>query len=207
MVKPIIKEDYSKFLFLDTETTGLDPGCTILEVGYILNGVSKDFLIKTKDSGSSEIHGITQKMSRNAKMTMIGMLDHLSNLDFEIIVGHKISFDVNLLMRDAKILNHTKFIDKMQTVRKYCTMHHSGPYLMQHYGQIAGRGLMPLYNFLCGDSDIVAHRTSGDNIMVKHIFDVINGYKIVNREIPIENDFITTIWQFFKKLLTKSTYF
>jgi len=110
-------------LVFDTETTGLpetkiiNPDTLnlwphIVQLSYILYDASKNKILNVTDAivklpkdvtiseESTKIHGITNEMSRekgiDAEILITELFQHLRKTD--LIVGHNISFDINILM-------------------------------------------------------------------------------------------------------------
>jgi DNA polymerase III epsilon subunit-like protein len=124
-------------LVFDTETTGLpetkiiNPDTlnlwpNIVQLSYIVYDVSKnrilnviDSIVKLADDNniseeSTKIHGITNEMSREEgleiEILITEMFSYLKRVD--LIVGHNISFDINILMVELLRLIYLKK-DKM----------------------------------------------------------------------------------------------
>jgi DNA polymerase III epsilon subunit-like protein len=149
-------------LVFDTETTGLPQSKIInpdtlnlwphiVQLSYIIYDVSKNSLVHTNDSivklsndiiipeESTKIHRITNDISREngveIEVLLVELFYHLKRAD--LIVGHNISFDINIVMvellrliylKKEKIYqselieykNHLHFITNAQNV--CCTM-------------------------------------------------------------------------------------
>jgi len=124
-------------LVFDTETTGLpetkiiNPDTlnlwpNIVQLSYIVYDVSKNVILNVVDSivkladdniiseESTKIHGITNEMSREEgleiEILITEMFSYLKRVD--LIVGHNISFDINILMVELLRLIYLKK-DKM----------------------------------------------------------------------------------------------
>ncbi len=124
-------------LVFDTETTGLpetkiiNPDTlnlwpNIVQLSYIVYDVSKNVILNVVDSivkladdniiseESTKIHGITNEMSREEgleiEILITEMFAYLKRVD--LIVGHNISFDINILMVELLRLIYLKK-DKM----------------------------------------------------------------------------------------------
>jgi DNA polymerase III epsilon subunit-like protein len=124
-------------LVFDTETTGLpetkiiNPDTlnlwpNIVQLSYIVYDVSKNRILNVVDSivkladdniiseETTKIHGITNEMSREEgleiEILITEMFSYLKKVD--LIVGHNISFDINILMVELLRLIYLKK-DKM----------------------------------------------------------------------------------------------
>ncbi len=124
-------------LVFDTETTGLpetkiiNPDTlnlwpNIVQLSYIVYDVSKNVILNVVDSivkladdniiseESTKIHGITNEMSKNSgieiEILITEMFQYLRKVD--LIVGHNVSFDINILMVELLRLIYLKK-DKM----------------------------------------------------------------------------------------------
>lgn len=101
-----------KVLFLDVETTGLDPvTCDITEIGYAIFEtddytkpyVARSFLIEREGEITDEITqltGITEKHLYHGDdlgRTLLRLLDDLKNFKVEYMVAHNGQFDMDFL--------------------------------------------------------------------------------------------------------------
>jgi DNA polymerase III epsilon subunit-like protein len=127
-------------LVFDTETTGLpetkiiNPDTlnlwpNIVQLSYIVYDVSKnvilnvtDAIVKLEDDNiiseeSTKIHGITNEMSQNSgleiEMLITEMFQYLRKVD--LIVGHNVSFDINVLMVELLRLIYFKKDNMIQS--------------------------------------------------------------------------------------------
>jgi DNA polymerase III epsilon subunit-like protein len=158
-----------RFLVVDTETTGIPKSKLltegtlplwphIVQFSYIiydtdLNKIIKvsDFVIKIPANINisdevSNIHGITNFISQNSQYkindALIQIINNYYNFNVDLIVGHNLSFDVNMikveLMREIGQTNDTldkkefcQFLDTLNDTtnvnapKLYCTMTHS----------------------------------------------------------------------------------
>ena len=135
-----------KILVIDTETNGLPPKGSkiedanvnewpyILQLSYILFDTDKnkiltlvDDIVKVPDNvdihyKSTEIHGITKEKSKKGK-NIIELLKILNNNieKCDIIVGHNIKFDINMILIECLRNNFLVKID-IDKKRYECTM-------------------------------------------------------------------------------------
>ena len=169
--------DEVRFVALDCETTGLNPGTdrivTIGTVSVVENeivlGDSFEALLKVSvNTGAVTIHGVTRDESRSGieeHEALEGLLDHLKD---GIIVGHHITHDIASL--NAAYERHwgltllNRCVDTMAL-----TLH------LEHAGAFPGRP--PIQNFtldaLCDMFSIPPHgrhTASGDAFLTAQIF-------------------------------------
>ena len=127
-------------LVFDTETTGLpetkiiNPDTlnlwpNIVQLIYIVYDVSKNIILNVVDSivklendniiseESTKIHGITNEMSKNSgieiEILITEMFQYLRKVD--LIVGHNVSFDINILMVELLRLIYLKKDNMIQS--------------------------------------------------------------------------------------------
>lgn len=127
-------------LVFDTETTGLpetkiiNPDTlnlwpNIVQLSYIVYDVSKNILLNVTDAivkladdniiseESTKIHGITNEMSKNSgieiEILITEMFQYLRKVD--LIVGHNVSFDINILMVELLRLIYLKKDNMIQS--------------------------------------------------------------------------------------------
>jgi DNA polymerase III epsilon subunit-like protein len=127
-------------LVFDTETTGLpetkiiNPDTlnlwpNIVQLSYIVYDVSKNVLLNVTDAivkladdniiseESTKIHGITNEMSKNSgieiEILITEMFQYLRKVD--LIVGHNVSFDINILMVELLRLIYLKKDNMIQS--------------------------------------------------------------------------------------------
>jgi DNA polymerase III epsilon subunit-like protein len=149
-----------QILVFDTETTGLpktklltyETLCLwpyILQLSYVIYDVSANSIINVRDfiikipkeieisEESTAIHGITKKICNNSEETiedaLVRFIYDFSHSD--LIVGHNLSFDLNMLKIETmrQILKNNKnkdlyvtFLQELKTADNYyCTMHES----------------------------------------------------------------------------------
>jgi DNA polymerase III subunit epsilon len=140
-----------KILVFDTETTGLPspknvpitrPECWphIIQFSYIIFDMNEDKLLATENNiiklsddvdispKSIEIHGITREKSKAEGIDIKEALQKFNdNLDqVELIVGHNISFDKQVIMVECQRNNiRHRFIKNNIRKQEYCTMKNS----------------------------------------------------------------------------------
>lgn len=131
-----------KILVFDTETTGLPEKNAnfnelnkypyIIQLSYILYNIEnndiiiKDNYVKIDDSikiskGSYEIHKITNELLKEKGKSIKDILNEFNELlnEVDMIVGHNLSFDKNLIIVECMRNNiKNNMIDK----KEYCTM-------------------------------------------------------------------------------------
>lgn len=100
-------DSQSKFIVLDTETTGFDYendrilciGSVILEKGHI--AVKKSFEVyliqEHYNSGSTPIHGILKEEKKDKTTEIEALKNFLSYIGNAPIIGHHTMFDVNMI--------------------------------------------------------------------------------------------------------------
>ena len=125
----MVKTKCMKYLFIDTETTGLpkdrnsspmesDKWPRLVSVAYILCEeriiVDKDyFIIKPNGfiipSESTKVHGITTADAISKGCTLSDVLDCIKSKIDEcaIIIGHNVAFDINVLDSEFYRYNNT----------------------------------------------------------------------------------------------------
>jgi DNA polymerase III epsilon subunit-like protein len=130
-------------LVFDTETTGLPFGKLedetlhlwpyIVQFSYILYDSNSNKLTKIKDNiievpisipeESTKIHGITDKMSQESGIKLENILEEFFNdyIKTDYIVGHNISFDINIVKVELKRImkNSMGNVRKMKRIQYY----------------------------------------------------------------------------------------
>lgn len=135
-----------KYLVFDTETTGLPKKYKpqgakwykewpdIVQISWIMYDDKldkilyyKDYIVKIEGvipKSSSDIHGITQEISQNKGVSIMECLLEFrkSLFDCDMIVGHNISFDINVVK--AQFLKQGAIDPFLLTkhIEVYCTM-------------------------------------------------------------------------------------
>ena len=137
-----------KILVFDTETTGLPIGKNpaiiathnwphIVQLSYLIYDTEDNIVVDYIDriiklpkgvsisKGSEDIHHISQEMSKTKGVDIKQELVEFNAkiLDVDIIIGHNISFDKNMVMVECvrnKIVNN--FIKNGNKKMEYCTM-------------------------------------------------------------------------------------
>ena len=128
-----------KILFYDTETTGLISKNNfpyIVQFSYIIYDtelksitLKYDEIIHLPESieipeESTKIHRISTLMSKQSTVEILDCLkefvEHCKNV--ELVVGHNISFDNQMVIGELKRQNQNDIIESFSNVNFYCTM-------------------------------------------------------------------------------------
>jgi DNA polymerase-3 subunit epsilon len=113
------------FVVVDTETTGLRPGADrVIEVAAVRvrNGVVQDTFQSLLNPGRRlppfivKFTGISQEMVNDAPMAREIMPDFQRFIEGAVLVGHNLSFDLNFLSYEARLLGQTFPIDGFDTI-------------------------------------------------------------------------------------------
>ncbi len=104
---------YMHFLYLDTETTGTDPGARLVQLAYKNSAtgtiVNEYFKPPVKISyGAMAVHHITHEMVEDkpafagseCRKTLVNELEHV------IVVAHNAAFDIGILKNEGVIINN-----------------------------------------------------------------------------------------------------
>jgi len=105
-----------KYLFFDTETTGIDLSSRIVELAWVVYSAdgkkikSKSYIIKPDDfiipEESSKIHGITTKIAKKDGFNLMDVLQTFKHsiIKYKIsrIISHNINFDINMIMEECE---------------------------------------------------------------------------------------------------------
>ena len=94
-----IEEFKKRITSVDIETTGVDIGSRIVEIG-----IDGDYILINPDMDippdASAVHGITNRLAKK-HLTLEQMKDSIgSMLPTDIIVGHGVSFDIDIIKED-----------------------------------------------------------------------------------------------------------
>lgn len=166
-----------RLVFIDIETTGLDPrrGHRIVEIGAIAmvnnqmiseyhNLVQVDYLIPRH---VSEIHGITDDMLNNQPLPeqVYPELNHF--IQYSLLIAHNAKFDVSFLRHEFDRLN-LSFNN-----RSICTLTIS----RRHHPNLPNHKLGTVYKHLIGEqpADAKRHRALDDARMVAAIWLAMEG--------------------------------
>ena len=163
----------SKVLFIDLETNGLDETYNeILEVGYRLNGVVYNEYVRGSKAGATEINKITQDALDNGKYNINEILNHLVSLDFDLIVGHNISFDVGFLLSWCRKKRNILLFKKLITTPVFCTSQMGRFYhnMVSTSKTNSHLKLGDLYDFLDGPNFYIGHNTLEDVAMTEYCY-------------------------------------
>lgn len=141
-------------LFIDTETTGLDPqNDRVVQIAgrMALGPKLIEFCTYIQPEGfeipesASAIHGISTQFAQANGLPIqevLEMLDVLVDLA-DRIVGHHIIFDVRFLAAEARRSGREKLADKLEQLEQVCTKKLSLKYL-QDSGKPANRSTTKL---------------------------------------------------------------
>lgn len=155
-----------KLVFLDTETTGIDPLVDrLVQVAYKHKGhlVSSYFKPPVPISVKSmSISHITNKMVEDKEeFSNSQMRQDLAELLKEnILVAHNAAFDVDMLYKEG--VNVSKYIDTLKVI-KY----------LDEENEIPEYGLQYLRYFLNFEIDASAHDAVGDVLVLEKLFDYL----------------------------------
>lgn len=154
------------FLFLDTETTGIEAEDRLIQVAYkpnetrIVNALFKPLLpIKIEAMAT---HHITEKMVAD-KPAFEGSTEHgelvqlLERHDDNVLVAHNAKFDVEMLRKENIVPKNV-----------ICTMKVAS--YLDPLGKIPSYGLQYLRYFLGIDIEATAHDAYGDIVVLELLF-------------------------------------
>lgn len=136
----------NNFLVFDTETTGfkVEKGAEIVQLSYILYNVKDNSVIYSTKLGddivsiqqkiplskTSHVHGINESMIVDKKPISFHLDQFIDYCDkANVIVGHNINFDVNMVIGELELLlkekenkKYTDFINRLKSSFNFCTM-------------------------------------------------------------------------------------
>lgn len=168
----------NNIVFLDTETTGIDPLIDrLVQLAYKHNGNIKSSLFKPPvpiSVKSMSISHITNKMVEdkesfsNSKMKQ-EIQDLLKD---NILIAHNAGFDIDILYKEG--VKTGKFIDTLK-VAKY----------LDEEDKIPEYGLQYLRYYLDFDIDAKAHDAEGDVIVLEKLFEYLYA-TMMEKNIPEE---------------------
>ena len=193
----------SKYLMvLDTETTGIPitagfnkyyhpkelkyyDSARLVELGYIIYD-DKGKEIKTVSHIVSpnnfsidnwKIHGITNEIAAEEGIDINTVFDEFSkDLDnIDSIIGHNITFDMNVLLSEFYRHKKNELIDKFKNINVICTMK-IGKVIMKQYKYPK---LIELYSFLFNEVCNQEHRALSDVIICAKCFFYITENKLI----------------------------
>jgi len=129
---PILTNKPNNLVFLDTETTGLsmDHGAKICEIAMlkVCDGIETEFNTLVNpgspiSENSSNIHGITNEMVKNAPIFSDIAKDVANFIDGFVLVCHNASFDLNFISKQIMEsgINSPEmyFLDTLIIARQY----------------------------------------------------------------------------------------
>lgn len=161
-------------LFIDTETTGLNEP-SMVQYGYILCDDSLNCVEsgrkyvkpqKKIEESAIKVHGITNEKIKEIGCTTKVALKHLSKLFMmaDLIVGHNVEFDMNVIQNDAHRVKDKEFMYQLQTKKFFCTMQESTNLLRieKENGSFKYPKLTELYRYLFGHDFADAHDALSD---------------------------------------------
>lgn len=152
-----------RLVFLDTETTGVDPVVDrLFQVAYKVDGkvVSQYFKPPVPISVKSmSISHITNKDVEGYEEFATSTMRHeLQNfLDDSILVAHNAGFDIDILAKEG--VKTTKFIDTLKVIK-----------FLDEENLIPEYGLQYLRYFLNFDIQAQAHEAKGDVLVLEKLF-------------------------------------
>lgn len=136
----------NNFLVFDTETTGfkVEKGAEIVQLSYILYNVKENKVLYSTKLGddivniqqkiplsqTSHVHGIDESMIVNKKPISYHLDRFIDYCDkANVIVGHNINFDVDMVIGELELLlkekenpKFTAFINRLKNNFNFCTM-------------------------------------------------------------------------------------
>jgi len=136
----------NNFLVFDTETTGfkVGKGAEIVQLSYILYNVKENKVLYSTKLGddivsiqqkiplsqNSHVHGIDESMIVDKKPISFHLERFIDYCDkANVIVGHNINFDVNMVIGELELLlkekenpKFTAFINRLKNNFNFCTM-------------------------------------------------------------------------------------
>lgn len=136
----------NNFLVFDTETTGfkVEKGAEIVQLSYILYNVKENKVLYSTKLGddivsiqqkiplsqTSHVHGIDESMIVDKKPISFHLDRFIDYCDkANVIVGHNINFDVNMVIGELELLlkekenpKFTAFINRLKNNFNFCTM-------------------------------------------------------------------------------------
>jgi len=136
----------NNFLVFDTETTGfkVEKGAEIVQLSYILYNVKENKVLYSTKLGddivsiqqkiplsqTSNVHGIDESMIVNKKPISYHLDRFIDYCDkANVIVGHNINFDVDMVIGELELLlkekenpKFTAFINRLKNNFNFCTM-------------------------------------------------------------------------------------
>jgi exodeoxyribonuclease X len=166
-----------KLLFLDTETTDIQPDARLVQLAYksMETGETVNEYFKppvTITYGSMAIHHVTNEMVA-AKPAFEGSEQEQnlrSRLETEIIVAHNAPFDINILQNEG--INVSKYIDTLRIARH---MIQADQYKLQY-----------LRYFLNLNVEGLAHDALGDVLVLEALFNHL--LNVVKEKFSLVND-------------------
>ncbi len=136
----------NNFLVFDTETTGfkVEKGAEIVQLSYILYNVKDNSVLYSTKLGddivsiqqkiqlnkTSHVHGIDESMIKDKKSISFHLDRFINYCDkANVIVGHNINFDINMVIGELELLlkekenpKFTAFINRLKNNFNFCTM-------------------------------------------------------------------------------------
>lgn len=196
-----------RYLFFDTETTGLIPkGANaiqdayqfprIVEIGAILTDESKEIarfetLIRTDvpiHPKALETHGITEEMAAKG-MSQLAALRAFSSLVYacDVLVCHNVSYDRQLVMATLERLGAAEFLTYFRNLPTICTKEETTDYckIPGNYGNYKWPKLEELYPMLFGKELVQDHRAMSDVVATKECF-----FKLIELGVITPENFI-----------------
>ena len=122
-----------------------------------------------------KIHGITEEIAQNGESFISVMkLFYADFRNIKHMIGHNVSFDVNVMKSEMIRKNLLKLLKEFDTINKICTMHHCKNIvnIKTKKGTIKFPKQSELYCFVLNKSMQSAHNSK---------YDVFNLGKIVTR--------------------------
>jgi DNA polymerase-3 subunit epsilon len=197
------------FLFLETETTGLNTGkdrIVQLSTRLVCPTESQDHnqLIRPDNfvipATATKIHGITNQVATVEGISIAQALDDLSLhiQQADIIVGHHIEFDIAIIVAEARrngnhdlvvTLTHPKFGLDGGRRAAICTKRLAADYL-RSLGESPSRSdtkLAAIYRRLFGEELIGAHDALVDAIASQRVYNFLSAFQLEQGVVFLSN--------------------
>jgi DNA polymerase III alpha subunit (gram-positive type) len=192
-------------MVMDTETTGLAPGSRIVQLSFAIfdcDGTQKelyDYIIRQEEGiiipqVTVDIHGITDEIAKTQGHKLKKVIKIFKNrLKFvRTIVGHNISFDMNMLSCELDRINKPECKHQLEQRNTYCTMKSTIDIvgLKTAAGRKKNPKLSELYKYLFNKEIANAHNAKYDVLnTAKCYFELRRREKEFNSMINIIDNF------------------